>query len=73
MMYDIQYLGIVVRRIYRVKMDFEKFFQFFVTLYSSNRLQLPLKGILTNGYLFSVQIRFHFIQNCLSFDKDLKA
>ena len=51
MMHNIDYLGIAVRMIYREKnKDYEKIVQFFDTLFASNRLQLPLKGILIIGY-----------------------
>lgn len=49
-MHDIEYLIISVRNIYRTSKDFEKVITFMDTLYSSNRLQLPLKGILIIGY-----------------------
>ncbi len=50
MMNDVFYLAIAVRNIYRGSNDFEKVHTFFDTLYASNRLQLPLKGILLIGY-----------------------
>lgn len=50
MMHDVEYLVLVVRKIYRGKNDFEQIFAFLETLYISNRLQLPLKGILLIGY-----------------------
>ena len=51
MMHNIDYLGIAVRMIYREKnKDYEKIVQFFETLFASNRLKLPLKGILIIGY-----------------------
>ena len=51
MMHNIEYLGIAVRMIHREKnKDYEKIVQFFDTLFASNRLQLPLKGILIIGY-----------------------
>ena len=50
MMQDVKYLGIAVRNIYRRKKDFESVFTFFDTLYKSNRLSLPLEGILILGY-----------------------
>lgn len=49
-MHDVEYLVIAVRNIYRVSKDFEKVAAFFDTLYASNRLKLPLKGILILGY-----------------------
>ena len=50
MMHDVNYLAIAVRNIYRSSHDFEKVRSFFETLYASNRLTLPLKGILIIGY-----------------------
>jgi hypothetical protein len=50
MMKDVDYLVIAVRNIYRNSKDFDKVISFLETLYSSNRLVLPLKGILIVGY-----------------------
>lgn len=50
MMFDVEYLVIVVRNIYRGHKDFEIIHTFLETLYISNRLHLPLKGILLIGY-----------------------
>lgn len=50
MMHDVYYLGIAVRNTYRQSPDFEKVLRFFDTMYASNRLTLPLKGILVIGY-----------------------
>jgi len=52
MMQDADYLGIAIRNTYEKnnQKDFEKVFEFFDTLYKSNRLQLPLKGIVIIGY-----------------------
>lgn len=50
MMHGVDYLAIAVRNIYRSSQDFEKVFTFFDTLYKSNRLSLPLKGVLIVGY-----------------------
>ncbi len=50
MMYDVEYLVIAVRKIYRKHKDFEIIYTFLETLYISNRLHLPLKGILLIGY-----------------------
>jgi len=54
LMVGTEYLGIGVRRIYRAGgstgKDFEAVVTFFDTLYSSNRLRLPLKGVLIIGY-----------------------
>ncbi|MDD5597412.1 MAG: hypothetical protein PHV82_05675 [Victivallaceae bacterium] len=50
MMFDVEYLVIAVRNSYRRTDDFSKIYTFIETLYISNRLQLPLKGILLIGY-----------------------
>jgi hypothetical protein len=50
MMHDVDFLGIAVRNTYRKNRDFERVVRFFETLYASNRLVLPLKGILVVGY-----------------------
>lgn len=50
MMQEVDYLGIAVRNQYTTSKDFERVFTFFDTLYKSNRLSLPLKGILIVGY-----------------------
>lgn len=50
MMFEVEYLIIVVRNIYRKHKDFEIVHTFLETLYISNRLHLPLKGILLIGY-----------------------
>lgn len=50
MMFDVEYLVIVVRNVYRKHKDFEIIHTFLETLYISNRLHLPLKGILLIGY-----------------------
>lgn len=50
MMFEVEYLVIVVRNEYRGHKDFEIIFTFLETLYISNRLHLPLKGILLIGY-----------------------
>ena len=50
MMSDVQYFGVAVRNTYKGNKDFEQVCKFFETLYVSNRLQLPLKGILVIGY-----------------------
>jgi len=50
MMHDVHYLAIAVRKIYRGRQDFEVVCRFLNTLYASQRLQLPLKGILVVGY-----------------------
>jgi hypothetical protein len=50
MMLDVLYLVIAVRNDYRGSNDFMKVYMFLETLYVSNRLHLPLKGILLIGY-----------------------
>lgn len=49
-MKDVEYLAIAVRKEYRGKKNFNSVFQFFDTLYKSQRLTLPLGGILLIGY-----------------------
>ena len=49
-MSDVNYFVIAVRNEYRNSLDFKKVITFFNTLYTSNRLQLPLKGVLIIGY-----------------------
>lgn len=50
MMHDVEYCGIAVRNRYLDSNDFENVLAFFETLYASNRLRLPLKGLLVVGY-----------------------
>ncbi len=50
MMYEVEYLILAVRNNYRGSDDFSKIYIFLETLYISNRLNLPLKGILLIGY-----------------------
>ena len=50
MMHEVDYLVIAVRNVYLNKKDFEKVIAFFDTLYASNRIALPLQGILIVGY-----------------------
>lgn len=50
MMQDVDYLTIAVRRVYRESPDFDKVVTFFDTLYASQRLALPLDGVLVLGY-----------------------
>ncbi len=50
MMFEVEYLVIAVRNDYRGGNDFGKIYTFLETLYISNRLHLPLKGILLIGY-----------------------
>lgn len=50
MMFDVEYLVLAVRQIYRGHNDFERIYTFLETMYISNRIKLPLKGILLIGY-----------------------
>jgi hypothetical protein len=50
MMHELEYLVIVVRNTYNKNKDFQSVITFFETLYNSDRLKLPLKGILIIGY-----------------------
>jgi hypothetical protein len=49
-MQDVEYLAIAIRQDYRGHNDYKKVVGFFDTVYASNRLKLPLKGILIVGY-----------------------
>nr|BFD63653.1 hypothetical protein BdHM001_23340 [Bdellovibrio sp. HM001] len=49
-MVDVDYLCIAIRKSYKGNKDFETALGFIETLYSSSRIQLPLKGILLIGY-----------------------
>ena len=50
MMFEVEYLVLAVRNRYRNHNDFNRVFTFLETLYVSNRLHLPLKGVLLIGY-----------------------
>lgn len=50
MMFEVEYLVLAVRNVYRDHHDFERVYTFLETLYISNRIKLPLKGILLIGY-----------------------
>jgi len=50
MMHGVYYLAIAVRNTYRANRNFESVHRFIDTLYASNRLKLPLKGVLIIGY-----------------------
>lgn len=50
MMFEVEYLILAVRNKYRNQSDFDHIHTFFETLYISNRIKLPLKGILLIGY-----------------------
>ena len=49
-MQDVDYCVIAVRQIYKKTNDFEKILNYLETLFASNRLQIPLKGVLLIGY-----------------------
>ena len=49
-MYNVTYLVLGIRRVYKRSKDFEKVVTFFDTLYASGRMSIPLKGILIIGY-----------------------
>lgn len=50
MMFDVEYLVLAVRRKYLKVNDFDQIVDFFDTLYASDRIELPLKGVLVIGY-----------------------
>jgi hypothetical protein len=50
MMHDVWFVAIAIRNTYRKNQDYEIVERFFGTLYASNRLTLPLKGVLVIGY-----------------------
>jgi hypothetical protein len=50
MMFGVEYLVLAVRNDYRGSDDFHKIYTFLEILYISNRMHLPLKGILLIGY-----------------------
>ncbi|HSZ58740.1 MAG TPA: hypothetical protein VK797_23930 [Tepidisphaeraceae bacterium] len=50
MMHGVEYLVLAVRNNYRGNDDFQKVYSFLETLYISNRIQLPLRGIVVIGY-----------------------
>lgn len=50
MMHDVKYLAVAVRNNYKRSKDFNEVVRFFDTLYASNRLKLPLEGVLLIGY-----------------------
>ena len=49
-MQDVEYAVIAVRQDYRGSDDYNKVITFIETIYASNRLVLPLKGLLIIGY-----------------------
>ena len=50
MMHGVEYPAIAVRNTYKKSNDFERVVRFMDTLYASNRIILPLRGILIIGY-----------------------
>ena len=50
MMHGVDFLVLAVRNDYRGSDDFQKVYTFLETLYISNRLILPLKGVILLGY-----------------------
>lgn len=50
MMYHVEYLVLAVRNQYRTHFDFDRIYTFLETMYISNRIRLPLKGIMLIGY-----------------------
>jgi hypothetical protein len=50
MMHGVAEFGVAVRNRYRNNNDFNRAMRFFDTLYASNRLRLPLEGVLLIGY-----------------------
>lgn len=50
MMFGVEYLIIAIRNTYRGNSDFDKVYTFLETMYVSNRIVLPLRGILIIGY-----------------------
>ena len=49
-MQDVDYFAVAIRQDYRGNNDYKKVVGFFDTIFASNRLTLPLKGILIIGY-----------------------
>jgi len=49
-MQDVDYFAVAIRQDYRGHNDYKKVVGFFDTVYASNRLTLPLQGILVIGY-----------------------
>lgn len=50
MMHNVRYLCLSVKNLYRGSNDFQKVCAFFETLFASNRMAIPLEGILVIGY-----------------------
>jgi hypothetical protein len=49
-MVDVNYLAIAVRKVYKRARNFDTAHSFVDTFYASERLKLPLKGVLLIGY-----------------------
>ena len=49
-MKDVVFFVIAIRNLYLNRNNFETVIRFFDTLFASQRLELPLKGILVIGY-----------------------
>ena len=49
-MFNVDYLILAIRKIYRNRRDFEKVVTFFETLFASGKLSIPLNGVLVIGY-----------------------
>ncbi len=50
MMQDVRYFCVAVKNKYRTSKDFDKVCSFFQALYVSNRMSIPLEGVLVIGY-----------------------
>ena len=50
MMQNVRFLGIALRQTYNGNKDYEYVKRFFDTLYASERLKIPLEGVLVIGY-----------------------
>lgn len=50
MMQDVRYFCVAVKNKYRTSKDFDKVCNFFQALYVSNRMDIPLEGVLVIGY-----------------------
>jgi hypothetical protein len=50
MMHEVDFLVVAVRNTYSKNKDFQNVINFFNTLYASERLVLPLEGVLIIGY-----------------------
>ena len=67
MMFSVEYLVIAVRNIYRNHNDFERIYPFLETMYITNRIKLPLKGILLYWILkqgHSLRLIYQSLDEC---------